>query len=198
MFSRSPPPTPPPPQAPEGKSPKVCFCPYLIPGPHHGFPSPRPAIPVIQLLLHLQPGKWVQNRSSNNQPKERGTSLVKSKSQQEGGGSGGKKSEGKAMLWAGTHLGLGMAVVGGGRVKGWKELAQPFGASAPMLTSEASRCGHERVLSGIHSSPYTLGAQREKEGAMEGRFRLPLARVHTRAHRRSGWLSAGECERGRV
>lgn len=83
-------------------------------------------------------------------------------------------------------------------VKGWKELAQPFGASAPMSTSEASRCGHERVLSGIHSSPYTLGAQREKEGAMAGRFRLPLARVHTRAHRGSGWLSAGECERGRV
>lgn len=117
-----------------------------------------------------------------------------------GEGSGGKK-------WRQSNaVGRDPLGVGGGsreegrktRVKGRKELAQPFGASAPMLTSEASRCGHERVLSGIHSSPYTLRAQREKEGAMEGRFRLPLARVHTRAHRGSGWLSAGECERGRV
>lgn len=126
---------------------------------------------------------------------------MKAKSQQEAAGGGGREK------WRlGTAVGGDPLRVGGGgrqegrksRVQGWEELAQPFRASALRLTSEAPRCGHERVLSGIHSSPYTLRAQREKEGARKGRFRLPLARVHTRAHRGSGWLSAGECERGRV
>lgn len=82
-------------------------------------------------------------------------------------------------------------------VKGRKELGSVLPCQRPRVNPSRFGVRARKGVKEIHSSPYTGELGKERRGRGKAGTASP-ARVHTRAHRGWGWLSAGECERGRV